>query len=255
MQVTAGHASDAPRMLTENNTLEQPIIVMVKRSYCCCCCDCKFDIPAGLITLEESCGKSTGIMRPGAHWCYCCCRRVACMLSKAIVNYEAPVFNCPTKDNAYVSVDLYFQFRMPTQLQEVKNFVYKLGAARFDELLHAEIDENVRTFINSIWLNQIFDLKGEMAKKMIEELNHKFAFFGVTFENCNVTGVHVNAQLTQALEEKTKLKYALANHIKEFENQKLTLENSQNQELTDLKRENDRKMTDLKAQIERAKVE
>lgn len=57
----------------------------------------------------------------------------------------------------------------------MKNFVYKLGAARFDELLDAEIDENIRTFINGIWLSQIYDLKGEMAKKMIEELNHKFA--------------------------------------------------------------------------------
>ena len=64
---------------------------MVKRSYCCCCCDLKFDIPAGLTTLEENCGKSTGIMRPGAHWCYCSCKRVACMLTRAIVNYDAPV--------------------------------------------------------------------------------------------------------------------------------------------------------------------
>ena len=94
-----------------------------------------------------------------------------------------------------------------------------------------------------------------MAKKMIEELNQKFAQFGVTFENCNVTGVHVNQTLTQALEEKTKLKYTLANHIKEYENQKLTLENSENQQLTDLKRDNERKMADLKAQIERSRVE
>ena len=64
---------------------------MVKRVYSCCCCSLKFDIPAGLTTLEEYCGKSTGIMRPGAHWCYCCCRRVACMVTKAIVNYNAPV--------------------------------------------------------------------------------------------------------------------------------------------------------------------
>ena len=47
----------------------------------------------------------------------------------------------------------------------------------------------------------------------------------------------------------------LANHIKEYGNQKLTLENQQNQELTDMKRDNDRKMQDLKSQIDRAKVE
>jgi len=39
----------------------------------------------------------------------------------------------------------------------------------------------------------------------------------------------------------------LANHIKEYGNQKLTLENQQNQELTDMKRANDRKMQDLQS--------
>ena len=63
---------------------------------------------------------------------------------------------------------------MPQQEAEVKNFVYRLGAGRFDELLAAEIDENTRTFINGIWLSEVFDLKGEMAKKTISELNHKF---------------------------------------------------------------------------------
>ena len=88
-------------------------------------------------------------------------------MTRAIVNYNAPVANCPTKDNAYISVDLYFNFRMPLGEEQVKNFVYRLGAARFDELLYAEIDENIRIFINGIWLSQVFDLKGDMARSML----------------------------------------------------------------------------------------
>ncbi len=57
---------------------------------------------------------------------------------------------------------------MPTMEKEVKDFVYRLGAARFDELLAAEIDENTRTFVNEIWLTEVLDLKGEMAKKTME---------------------------------------------------------------------------------------
>ena len=228
---------------------------MVKRSYCCCCCDLKFDIPTGLTTLEENCGRSTGVMQPGAQWCYCCNRRVACMLTQAIVNYNAPVHNCPTKDNAYINIDLFFSFRMPRDENKVKNFVYRLGASRFDELLYAEIDEGIRNFINGIWLSQVHDLKGEMAQQMIKDLNQKFDFFGVNFENCSVSNVYVNETLTKALEEKTKLKYLLSNHIKEYGNQKFTLENQQAQETTDMKRENDRKLQDLKSQIERSKVE
>ena len=212
-------------MLTESQSFEQPIIVMVKRSYCCCCCDLKFDIPTGLTTLEENCGRSTGVMQPGAQWCYCCNRRVACMLTQAIVNYNAPVHNCPTKDNAYINIDLFFSFRMPRDENKVKNFVYRLGASRFDELLYAEIDEGIRNFINGIWLSQVHDLKGEMAQQMIKDLNSKFDFFGVNFENCSVSNVYVNETLTKALEEKTKLKYLLSNHIKEYGNQKLSLQN------------------------------
>lgn len=117
---------------------------------------------------------------------------------------------------------------MPTDETQVKNFVYRLGAARFDELLAAEIDEDIRSFINGIWLSQVFDLKGEMAKKMLGELNQKFALFGIFFETCNITKVHVSQQLSQALEEKTKIKYTLANHIKDYENKKLSVENEQN---------------------------
>ena len=77
-------------------------------------------------------------------------------------------------------------------------------------------------------MKDIFDLKGEMAKMMLEELNHKFVLFGIVFETCNITKVYVSPHLTQALEEKTKIKYTLANHIKDYENKKLGVENEQN---------------------------
>lgn len=165
---------------------------MVKASYQCCCFDIKFDVPSNFTVLEEVCGASSGVMTPGAQWCYCFWKRVACMLTKNIVNYDAPIQRCPTKDNAYVDIDIHFTFRMPQDQQLVKTFVYKLGAARFDELLAAEVEENMRTFINSIWLSQVFDLKSDMANSMMTELNSKFAMYGIQFEQCNVTNVRVN---------------------------------------------------------------
>jgi membrane protease subunit (stomatin/prohibitin family) len=48
-----------------------------------------------------------------------------------------------------------------------------------------------------------------MAKKMKEELNHKFQEFGIVFESCAVTGVHANETLTKSLQDKSKLKYEL----------------------------------------------
>ena len=144
-------AIDKMQGATDQNN--QCIIVMVKRNYQCCCFDIKFDVPSNFTVLEEECGKSTGIMPAGAQWCYCCHKRVACMVTKNIVNYDAPVARCPTKDNAYVDIDIHFTFRLPQVEQQVKAFVYRLGAGRFDELLAAEVEENMRNFINSIWLS------------------------------------------------------------------------------------------------------
>lgn len=184
-------------------------------------------------------------MPSGAHFCYCFHRRVACMVSKAIVNYDAPIHRCPTKDNAYVDIDIHFTFRLPQVEQLVKRFVYELGAARFDELLSAEVEENIRNFINSVWLSQVYDLKSDMAVNMMSELNRKFGEYGIVFEQCNVTDVKVNPQLMQALQERTQLKFALKNHIKEQENKKLKLENEEQQNLTDLQRRQEREMFEL----------
>lgn len=177
------------------------------------------------------------------------------MLTKNIVNYDAPVYRCPTKDNAYVDIDIHFTFRLPQNEDQVKKFVYQLGAGRFDELLTAEVEENIRNFINTIWLTQIFDLKSDMATAMMQELNRKFAFYGIIFEQCNVTQVKVNPALTTALQEKTKIKFNLKNHVKEQENKRLRLENEEMQILTDLQRKQEREMFELKQSIVRAKVD
>lgn len=165
---------------------------MVRANYACCCCDLKFDVPANFTVMEENCGASEPLMRPGAHWCYCCNRRVVAMLTKNIVNYDAPIKRCPTKDNAYVDIDIHFTFRLPQVEAEVKHFVYRLGAGRFDELLAAEVEENMRSFINTIWLSQVFDLKSDMAIAMVSDLNKKFSQYGIRFEGCQVQRVHVN---------------------------------------------------------------
>jgi len=145
-----------------------------------------------------------------------------------MIQYNAPVRNCATKDNAYISIDLYFTFRLPRADPQVSNFVYKLGAARFDELMEAEIEEGVRSFINGTWLAQVFDLKEEMTKKFKDELNSKFAEYGIIFESCTVNQVHVNEAVSRSLREKASIKYDFKSHLKEFDNLKLQASNEEN---------------------------
>ena len=90
---------------------------------------------------------------------------------------------------------------------------------------------------------------------MMQELNQKFASYGIIFEQCNVTNVNVSPSLISALQEKTRLKFELKNHEKEQENKKLTLENEEQQKLTNLQRNNERIMYELEQNIVRAKVD
>jgi hypothetical protein len=48
--------------------------------------------------------------------------------------------------------------------------------------LAAEVEENIRNFVNSIWLSQVLDLKSEMAISMLAELNRKFQAYGIIFD-------------------------------------------------------------------------
>jgi len=144
---------------------------------------------------------------------------------------------------------------LPTDESSVKNFVYKLGAGRFDELLSAEVEENVRNFIQETWLNSVLDVKSDMAKVQTDKLNEKFRMYGILFENPQVTKVNVNPQFSAALEQRTNIKYALQNHKKEQENLQLVLENEEAQLLTDQQRENERKMYELRQEITRAQTD
>lgn len=177
------------------------------------------------------------------------------MVTKNLINYCAPIQRCPTKDNAYVDIVINFGFKLPTDAVPLMNFVYKLGAARFDELLSAEVEENVRNFIQETWLGSVLDVKSDMAKAQTDQLNKKFRQYNIQFENPQVTKVNVSPQFSQALEQKTNIKYAKQNHIKEQQNLRLVLQNEETQLLTDQQRENERKMYELRQEISRAETD
>jgi len=95
------------------NSRQQPIVVMVHSGAECCCCTFKVDVPSEYTVLGENWGKSEGLLTAGAIWCYPCNRRIACMVTKNLINYTAPIQRCPTKDNAYVDIVINFGFKLP----------------------------------------------------------------------------------------------------------------------------------------------
>lgn len=114
--------------------------------------------------------------------------RVAFLVSQQSCAYNAPVKNCPTKDNVMVQVDLAIIFR----ITDASKFVYDLGALKFDELLAAATEESIRGLVRGTPHDRIYELRGSKASKFLGELNKKFDKFGVTFSDATITAVSVS---------------------------------------------------------------
>lgn len=170
------------------------------------------------------------------------------------VRYDAPIKNCPTKDNVRVGVDISLTFRIGPGHDECMKFVYELGPSKLDTMLEAESEEAIRNYVYSVRLAQIQDIKGEIATTLLSDLNKKFVEFGVFFENVHILQIKIPDQLQKALSDTTAYDIKLQNQIKKHQNSMLVLENNENQKLTELQRTNGIKIEELKARNERALI-
>ena len=104
-----------------------------------------------------------------------------------------------------VQVDVSFTFHIgslddPEQLErDAVNFVYHLGPQRLEEMLEAETEEEIRSFVYKYKSTRIRDLKSELTDTMKDSLNRKFNDFGVYFENVVITQVIIPAALEYPL--------------------------------------------------------
>jgi regulator of protease activity HflC (stomatin/prohibitin superfamily) len=230
-----------------------PIVVVVTPPKCCCIL--KLDIPSGVTTIGQKWGAHDGILAPGAKCCFCANRRIAAIVTQNSIRYDAPIRDCPTKDNVKVSIDISLTFRIGPGEAEYKTFVYELGPSKLDELLAAESEEAIRNFVRSVKLSQVQDIKGEIADTMLQDLNKKFNPLGVYFENVQIMTIQIPPALREDLAKTTGFDTMLQNQIKKHENDKLHLTNTENQKLIELQRNNAREIDRLNATKQRALIQ
>lgn len=204
--------------------------------------------------LAQKWGAHDGELPPGFKCCFCKHRKVAAIITMNSIRYDAPIKNCPTKDNVRVQVDISLTFRVGPGHDECMKFIYELGPSKLDQMLEAESEEAIRNFVYSVRLSQIQDIKGEIASTLLQDLNRKFVQFGVFFENVHILQIKIPAQLQKALSDTTAYDIKLQNQIKRHQNDMLVMENNENQKLTELQRVNGIKIEELKARNERALI-
>ena len=84
VQVSTSSIYDAPQILTEESSNSQETVLVVVVEPPMTCCYPKLDVPSGVTTLGQKWGAHDGVMKPGAHCCFCTHKRIACAVTRGI---------------------------------------------------------------------------------------------------------------------------------------------------------------------------
>ena len=158
---------------------------------------------------------------------------------------------CPTKDNVMVEVDVTLVFR----ITNATDFVYKLGAAKFDEGLKAVAEEAIRSMVRMIPHHNIYELRGSGADELLSILNEKFDIFGVSFVNSTITDVKLPDEVAEALQNSTMVDQRLREHERNHEFQLKLVNDKHDLELKDLILSNERFEQSMNAEMERTAID
>jgi hypothetical protein len=121
-------------------------------------------------------------------------------------------------------------------IRDPSNFVYKLGAVHFDQLLTGAVDEGIRLLVRSQSHQTVRTLRGNRADSMLASLNEKFTESGVVFSNCTITAVSLPEQLEESLEKTTAMRKAMEKTTREHEFEMGEIQRKSQLELEGLKR-------------------
>jgi len=237
VQLEVSSVSDAVnRFQTRNEAAERPLVLIPAHRKWFTFSGWWMTIPTGCHCLMQKFGKDIGKAEPGGRIrppYY----RVAYVVTQQACTYNAPVKECPTSDNVRVSIDVVLVFAIFNAVE----FVYRLGAVKFDQLLSGAVDEGIRMLVRSQNHQEVWKLRGNRAEGILKHLNDKFNEVGggVRFSNCTITSVVLPSSLQSSLESTTEMRKAMDKAIREQEYNLGEIRRKSEMDLEELKRKNE----------------
>eukprot|EP00940_MAST-03C_sp_MAST-3C-sp2_P002616 g2616.t1 len=250
VQVTISDVSDAPEVFArhENKYGGTPIVLVPEEPKFFSCC---LTIPDGFWVLCQKWYEDKGIFPAGFVLFWPGWMRISHIVTKKGISYNHPVFNCPTRDNVMVEVDVSLTFQIGPTLDDAKRFVYYLGAHRFDELLSAETEEAIRALVNDVAVMKVHDLREEFAGDMRDSLNKSMRRYGVEIQAVKVTDVKLPVLLEQTLQRRTSYETQIEQDEKKHVAEKRKIIDDAQQTIEEIKKLNLRTVQELNATIDR----
>eukprot|EP00727_Mastigamoeba_balamuthi_P012120 m51a1_g7530 hypothetical protein (397) ;mRNA; f:38893-40652 len=176
---------------------------------------------------------------------------VAFVVTKQACTFNYRVTDSPTRDNVMISVDLTLVFN----IQQPTTFVYKIGAMHFNDMLKAVAEEATRGMVRSIDHVNVYELRSSAAEQLLAVLNRTFKEFGVLFVNATVTNVQLPPDLSECLENASKIDSQLQEQIRSQEYNLKMLHDKADLELKKIMLKNERLDADLLARKDRLVIE
>jgi len=251
-QVNIGNARDAQRIFNKAAGNTVPVVLVPGNRWWC---SLTYTVPSGVSCISQKFGADcdtveNGVMQltePGFH-CGPAWTQVKYCVTKQSCTYDAPVKCCPTVDNVMVDCELTLVFQIGPEPQLVRDFVYKLGAVRFNEFLSGAVDEAMRQLVRGEKLENVLELRGSNqagVRRVMESLNMKFQAFGVRFLRAAIKEVRLGAMLEKLMEETTNFRTKIKDIEKEHEVEMKKVSYGYEQKRAELDRDYDRRLQDI----------
>mmetsp|Transcript_19324 Transcript_19324/g.25457 ORF Transcript_19324/g.25457 Transcript_19324/m.25457 type:complete len:424 (+) Transcript_19324:251-1522(+) len=252
VQRRIGAVSTADREFARVDGPEIPIVLVPKWPWLY---QTAVNVPSGPHVLWQKWHKNKGELQPGVKWFWPAWNRISHVITKATITYNAPAKACPTADNVMVNVDLSLTFKIGPDAEGAKQFVYSMGAHRFDEFLAAKTEEAIRGLVYSVTHDKVNDLREEFASGMLSTLNSQTSPYGVSIMNVKITEVFLPDELQRRLERTTAFRTKMEEAEKVQENAVVVQRDRATQELETIRKNNNRRLQNLTAEIKRYEIE
>jgi len=244
--------SDAQRVFNTASVMNLPIVLVPADRWWC---SCYYTVPSGVSCITQRFGADCDdqvngvrqLAEPGLQ-CAPSFTQVKYCVTKQACTYEAPVKSCPTIDNVMVDCELTLMFQIGPEPQKVRDFIYKLGAVRFNEFLSAAVDEAMRQLVRGEKLENVLELRGSGqagVRRVMESLNGKFKAFGVSFTRAVINNVRLGSMLEKLMEDTTNFRTKIKDIEKEHDVEMKKVNYDYEQRRAELDRDYDRRLQDI----------
>lgn len=239
-----------------------PVVVKPLSSfYTCCCFPLPYiSIPAGFSATVQSVG---GAKKPGSNeddtWpsgfhCLCPWNSVDRLVSQQTIVFDAPVRECKTKDAVSSQIDVMITFH----ISNATDFVYQCGGAeKFDEVMRACQDEQIRMMANERRVTEMYDMFSQNTEHIKEALQKKFneQQCGVTIDTFTIKQVTIEEKMAQDYQATTLVDPLQRRADVELEFQKLQSAHVESRERLKQEKENQQREADAEADVTKQQAE